>query len=153
MLEETDLVLAIGQREVALVRRRFAGLSVKVHALPAYAGGAPSEEGIADPYGQARTTLLRASYAGFSGTSSASWSVSSGIDPRRAVRSVATSSDLVLIDGELLLRPARSHLGRSEDVAATAAGRSASTDLLPSVSGHSGREKHKDWLEECRADA
>ena len=57
MLEEADLVLAMGPRQVAALRRRFGGLSGKVHALPAYAHGAPEEEGIPDPYGQTMTAF------------------------------------------------------------------------------------------------
>ncbi len=44
MLKEADLVLAMGPRQVAALRRDFGGLSGKVHALPAYAVGAPDEE-------------------------------------------------------------------------------------------------------------
>ncbi len=52
MLEGADLVLAMGPRQVAALLRRFGDHSGKVHALPAYAYGAPEEEGIPDPYGQ-----------------------------------------------------------------------------------------------------
>jgi protein-tyrosine phosphatase len=57
MLEGADLVLAMGPRQVAALRRRFGGPSDKVHALPAYACGAPNEEGIPDPYGQTMTAF------------------------------------------------------------------------------------------------
>ena len=52
MLEEADLVLAMNQRHVATLRRRFGDLAERVYALPEYALGAPPEEGIPDPYGQ-----------------------------------------------------------------------------------------------------
>ena len=57
MLEGADLVLAMGPRQVAALRRDFGGLSGKVHALPAYAVGAPDEEGIPDPYGHTMTAF------------------------------------------------------------------------------------------------
>ncbi len=50
-------MLAMGPRQVAALRRRFGGPSGKVHALPAYACGAPEEEGIPDPYGQTMTAF------------------------------------------------------------------------------------------------
>ena len=57
MLEEADLVLAMGPRHVAALRERFGGLSERVYALPQYALGAPPEEGIPDPYGQTMTAF------------------------------------------------------------------------------------------------
>ena len=57
MLEGADLVLAMGPRQVAALRRGFGGPSGKVHALPAYAAGAADEEGIPDPYGQTMTAF------------------------------------------------------------------------------------------------
>src|SRR5918993_5416838 len=57
MLGEADLVLAMGPRHVATLRRRFGGLSERVYALPEYALDAPSEEGIPDPYGQTMTAF------------------------------------------------------------------------------------------------
>ena len=57
MLEEADLVLGMGPRHVATLRRRFGGLSERVYALPEYALGAPPEEGIPDPYGQTMTAF------------------------------------------------------------------------------------------------
>ena len=52
MLKEADLVLAMSPRHVAVLRRRFGGLSDRVYTLPEYAVDAPGEEGIPDPYGQ-----------------------------------------------------------------------------------------------------
>ena len=57
MLEEADLVLGMGPRHVATLRRRFGGLSERVYALPEYALGASPEEGIPDPYGQTMTAF------------------------------------------------------------------------------------------------
>jgi protein-tyrosine phosphatase len=57
MLEGADLVLAMGPRQVAALRRRFGGPSHKIRALPAYAYGAPEGEGIPDPYGQTMTAF------------------------------------------------------------------------------------------------
>ena len=57
MLEGADLVLAMGPRQVAALRRDFEDPSGKVHALPAYAIGAPDEEGIPDPYGHTMTAF------------------------------------------------------------------------------------------------
>ena len=57
MLEEADLVLAMGPRHVATLRRRFGDLSERAYALPEYALGAPPEEGIPDPYGQTMTAF------------------------------------------------------------------------------------------------
>jgi protein-tyrosine phosphatase len=57
MLREADLVLAMSPRQVAALRQGFEGLSEKVFALPEYAVGAPSEEGIPDPYGQTMTAF------------------------------------------------------------------------------------------------
>jgi len=57
MLGEADLVLAMGPRHVATLRRRFGGLSERVYTLPGYALGAPPEEGIPDPYGQTMTAF------------------------------------------------------------------------------------------------
>ncbi len=57
MLEEADLVLGMGPRHVATLRRRFGGFSERVYTLPEYALGAPPEEGIPDPYGQTMTAF------------------------------------------------------------------------------------------------
>jgi len=57
MLEEADLVLAMGPRHVATLHRRFGDLSERVYALPEYALGASPEEGIPDPYGQTMTAF------------------------------------------------------------------------------------------------
>ena len=57
MLGEADLVLAMGPRHVATLRRRFGSLSERIYALPEYALDAPSEEGIPDPYGQTMTAF------------------------------------------------------------------------------------------------
>jgi protein-tyrosine phosphatase len=57
MLEEADLVLAMGPQHVATLRGRFGDLSERVYALPQYALGAPPEEGIPDPYGQTMTAF------------------------------------------------------------------------------------------------
>ena len=57
MLEEADLVLAMGPQHVATLRGRFGDLSGRVYALPQYALGAPPEEGIPDPYGQTMTAF------------------------------------------------------------------------------------------------
>src|ERR671920_2428925 len=57
MLEEADLVLGMGRRHVATLRRRFGELSRRVYALPEYALGASPEEGIPDPYGQTMTAF------------------------------------------------------------------------------------------------
>src|SRR5215208_5020548 len=57
MLEEADLVLAMGPRHVATLRRRFGDLSERVYALPQYALGSPPEEGMPDPYGQTMTAF------------------------------------------------------------------------------------------------
>jgi len=57
MLEEADLVLGMGPRHVATLRRRFGDLSERVYALPEYALGAPPKKGIPDPYGQTMTAF------------------------------------------------------------------------------------------------
>jgi protein-tyrosine phosphatase len=57
MLGEADLVLAMGPRHVATLRRRFGVLSERVYTLPEYALGASPEEGIPDPYGQTMTAF------------------------------------------------------------------------------------------------
>ena len=57
MMGEADLVLGMGPRHVATLRRRFGDLSEGVYALPQYALGAPPEEGIPDPYGQTMTAF------------------------------------------------------------------------------------------------
>ena len=49
MLAGADLVLAMNQRHVATLRRRFGGLSERIYTLPEYALGAPPKEGIPDP--------------------------------------------------------------------------------------------------------
>jgi protein-tyrosine phosphatase len=55
MLEETDLVLTMGPRHVAALRRLVGDLRGKVYTLPQYALGASGEEGIPDPYGHTMT--------------------------------------------------------------------------------------------------
>jgi protein-tyrosine phosphatase len=55
MLREADLVLALSPRHMANLQERYGSLSHKVHTLPHYASGAPGEDGISDPYGQAMT--------------------------------------------------------------------------------------------------
>src|SRR5215216_8173994 len=45
MLEEADLVLAMGPRHVATLHRRFGDLSERVYALPEYALGPPPKRG------------------------------------------------------------------------------------------------------------
>src|SRR5919107_44052 len=57
MLEEADLVLGMGPRHVATLRRHFGDLSERVYVLPQYARGAPPEEGIPDPIGQTMTAF------------------------------------------------------------------------------------------------
>ncbi len=61
MLEEADLVLAMSPRHVAALHQNFGSLlDDKLHTLPEYASGVPSEEGIPDPYGHT-ITAYRAS--------------------------------------------------------------------------------------------
>jgi protein-tyrosine phosphatase len=55
MLEEADLVLTMGPRHVAALRRLGADPKGKVYTLPEYALGASGEEGIPDPYGNTMT--------------------------------------------------------------------------------------------------
>ena len=55
MLEEADLVLTMGPRHVAALRRLGADPEGKVYTLPEYALGASGEEGIPDPYGHTMT--------------------------------------------------------------------------------------------------
>ena len=57
MLGEADLVLGMGPRHVAALRRRLGGLSGRIFTLPEYALGASPEEGIPDPYGQTMTAF------------------------------------------------------------------------------------------------
>ena len=57
MLREADLVLVMGPRHLATLRRRFEDLSERVYTLPEYALGASPEEGIPDPYGQTMTAF------------------------------------------------------------------------------------------------
>jgi protein-tyrosine phosphatase len=57
MLREADLVLVMGPRHLATLRRRFEDLSERVYTLPEYALGASTEEGIPDPYGQTMTAF------------------------------------------------------------------------------------------------
>jgi protein-tyrosine phosphatase len=56
-LREADLVLVMGPRHVATLRRRFGDLSERVYTLPEYALGASPEEGIPDPYGHTMTAF------------------------------------------------------------------------------------------------
>ena len=51
MLEGVDLVLTMTPKHVATLRRLSGDSSHKTYTLPEYAKGAPSEEGISDPYG------------------------------------------------------------------------------------------------------
>ena len=61
MLEEANLVLAMSPRHVAALNERFGSLlDDKLHTLPEYSSGVPSEEGIPDPYGHT-ITAYRAS--------------------------------------------------------------------------------------------
>jgi protein-tyrosine-phosphatase len=61
MLKEADLVLVMSPRHVAALNRNFGSLlDDKLHTLPEYASGVPSEEGIPDPYGHT-ITAYRAS--------------------------------------------------------------------------------------------
>jgi protein-tyrosine phosphatase len=61
MFEEADLVLAMSPRHVAALRKNLGDLSAnKLYTLVEYASGAPSEEGIPDPYGHT-ITAYRAS--------------------------------------------------------------------------------------------
>jgi protein-tyrosine phosphatase len=55
MLEEADLVLTMGPRHSAALRRHFGDLQGKVYSLPEYATSASSQEGIPDPYGHTMT--------------------------------------------------------------------------------------------------
>lgn len=57
MLEEADLVLAMTPKHVAALRRLSEVSSHKIYTLPEYARGAPSEEGISDPYGLTMTAF------------------------------------------------------------------------------------------------
>ena len=50
MLQEANLILTMGPRHVAELSRRF-GLLENGYTLKEYAGGAPDEEEISDPYG------------------------------------------------------------------------------------------------------
>ncbi len=50
MLEEADLVLTMGPRRVAELRRVFRN-SFRARTLPEYAAGASAKEGIPEPYG------------------------------------------------------------------------------------------------------
>ncbi len=49
MLEEADLVLVMGPRHVATLRRRFGDLSERVYTLPEYALDAPPKRGSPTP--------------------------------------------------------------------------------------------------------
>lgn len=51
MLKEADLVLAMGPRHVATLRRHFGGLANQISTLREYVTGVPDPEGIPDPYG------------------------------------------------------------------------------------------------------
>jgi protein-tyrosine phosphatase len=62
MLREADLVLALSPRHIAELRKRYGSLSHKVYTLPGYASGAPGEDGISDPYGQAMTAYRASVY-------------------------------------------------------------------------------------------
>ena len=62
MLREADLVLAMSPRHMAQLRERYGSLSHKVQTLPRYASGAPGEDGISDPYGQAMTAYRASLY-------------------------------------------------------------------------------------------
>ena len=62
MLREADLVLAMSPRHMAQLQERYGPLSHKVHTLARYASGAPGEDGISDPYGQAMTAYRASLY-------------------------------------------------------------------------------------------
>src|SRR3712207_267917 len=62
MLKEADLVLAMSPRHVVQLRERYGSLSYKVHTLLRYASGAPGDDGISDPYGQAMTAYRASLY-------------------------------------------------------------------------------------------
>jgi len=51
MIEDADLVLAMGPRHVAALRRLSSDLSTEILTLPEYVTGVPDQEGIPDPYG------------------------------------------------------------------------------------------------------
>jgi protein-tyrosine phosphatase len=62
ILREADLVLALSPRHIAQLRKRYGSLSHNVYTLPQYASGAPGEDGISDPYGQAMTAYRASVY-------------------------------------------------------------------------------------------
>jgi protein-tyrosine phosphatase len=51
MIEEAAVVLAMGPRHLAALRRLSSDPSAEIHTLPEYATGVPDQEGIPDPYG------------------------------------------------------------------------------------------------------
>ena len=51
MLEDADLVLAMGPRHVAKLRWTFGGSLGEVYTLPEYVGSGPGGEEVPDPYG------------------------------------------------------------------------------------------------------
>ena len=53
MLREADLVLTMGPRHTAELRRLLGEISTEVHTLPEYVAGIPNNEEIPDPYGSA----------------------------------------------------------------------------------------------------
>ena len=55
MLEDADLVLAMGPRHVAKLRRTFGGSLGEVYTLPEYVGSGPGGEEVPDPYGSTMT--------------------------------------------------------------------------------------------------
>lgn len=56
MLAEAELVLAMGPRHVAALRRLCDGLAGEIYTLPEYATGVSSDETISDPYGHTIST-------------------------------------------------------------------------------------------------
>jgi protein-tyrosine phosphatase len=51
MIEESGLVLAMSAKHAAALHRLCSNQARKIHALPQYATGTYSEEGVPDPYG------------------------------------------------------------------------------------------------------
>ena len=51
MIEEAELVLAMGPRHAAALRRLPSEPPAEIRTLPEYATGVPDREGIPDPYG------------------------------------------------------------------------------------------------------
>jgi protein-tyrosine-phosphatase len=53
MIEESELVLVMGVEHAAALHRLCSNQLRKIYALPQYATGSCSEEGVPDPYGLA----------------------------------------------------------------------------------------------------